>query len=108
MSLTEWSYCSSASIFPERNLLEHLDTEDKDQGTDARQGRQSDYGNFLNLLHNTMDFAAKTKSKSRQRVKSPKDGSEETFLRGNAKLYLQVKMYCKRWRLKTEQNLHSK
>ena len=58
----------------------------------------------MNLLHNTMDFVAKTKSKTKQKSRKPNNGGEETFLKGNAKLYLQVMMCCKKWRLRTEQN----
>ena len=94
-------------IFPERIIQDSLNTADEDDPSNQRK-KVADYGNFLSLLHNTMDFVAKTKRNKKLKSHKAKNIPEETFLKGNARLYLQVLMYCKRRRLKTEQNLHSK
>ena len=62
------------------------------------KNRKSSYGNFMTLLCNTI---AKSKKKKKNRSSKAMD---VTFLQGNAKLYLQVLMYCKKWRAKAESN----
>ena len=81
----------------ERVILDSLNTEEDSALT---KNRKSSYGNFMNLLCNTI---AKSKRKKKNRS-SKANHAIETFLKGNAKLYLQVLMYCKKWRAKAGKN----
>ena len=79
----------------ERVILDSLNTEEDSAIT---KNRKSSYGNFMNLLCNTI---AKSKRKKKSRSSKAMD---ETFLKGNGRLYLQVLMFCKKWRAKAEAN----
>ena len=67
----------------------------------------SDFGTFLGLLHNTIDFVDKTKRSQQTKFKNIRRINDESkkknlYVNNHIKLYLRVVHYCKKWRMKTE------
>lgn len=86
---------------------ECLEAEEEKQ---KQNNGSSNFGSFLSLLHNTIEFVGKTKvpkatkGKSIKKLKKREEDAKKSniFLNRNIRLYLRVVLCCKRWRMKTE------
>ena len=86
---------------------ECLESEEQKQ---KENNGSSNFGSFLSLLHNTIEFVGKTKvpkatkGKSIKKMKKKEEDARKSnmFLNQNIRLYLRVVLFCKRWRMKTE------